>query len=30
MGSGLFTDQSDEFLDTLQQMAFEADQAFRI
>jgi hypothetical protein len=29
IASGLFTDQSDEFLDLLRQMAFEADQAFR-
>ncbi len=29
IASGLFTGQNDEFLDTLQQMAFDADQAFR-
>ncbi len=30
IASGLFTGQSEEFLDTLQQMAFDADQAFRL
>jgi hypothetical protein len=29
MASGLFTGQSQEFLDVLQQIAFDADQAFR-
>ena len=30
IASGLFKGQSEEFLDVLQQMAFEADQAFRL